>query len=533
LGLDTIKGLDKDTVSTGYYKLGSFNVRLLVKLKNGDTCSVVKPKFIKVGKAPATPIITANKLNLCDINQTVKLKTNATGVAKYTWNIGQILYKDSLATVTHKFIRSGYFDVGIKIEDDFGCETTVLYDSMILVERKPQVFLGIGDTAFCDTHTVFLKPKYNMYSQKGFIYDWRLSGSSISGSAQKNPGKLFYNKRGIYTFLLDAYSPGNCKYSYTFPDTLRIGNSVNLAHSKTSTAPCNEQNFVIKLKNAATFNANLAWKFQGDSLQKTTSNTEASITYHKIGSYKYTITHNDLGCISQTIGANTVNLRTLKSQFSIQNECSCSPQDTFFVNNNSKSTNAATTYLWLVTDSKDKVVFSSNKANPQIILNGYGVYGVQLNIKDTSGCKDSLYKYGAIRIEQPDLTVNAQPKVACVGSDVVFGVDSICELGFTKAQWKFYDEDNNLAGTSTDQFPVMSFSKPGKYSVELSYKTKKCTDNVVKKNVFEVVRLQSINYVLSDTTPCEGSVINATLKVEPENIKPKVEQRRGTYGRRS
>ncbi|MBI1183542.1 hypothetical protein GC194_04690, partial [bacterium] len=35
LGLDTIVGTDLDTVSTGYYKLGQYNIKLKIKLKNG------------------------------------------------------------------------------------------------------------------------------------------------------------------------------------------------------------------------------------------------------------------------------------------------------------------------------------------------------------------------------------------------------------------------------------------------------------------------------------------------------------------
>ncbi len=523
LGLDTITGKDKDTVSTGYFKTGSFNVRLLIKHKNGDTCSIVKPNFIKVGKAPSLPTVSVDKANLCDVNQKVKLTATGTGVSKWTWNVGQILYKDSTNTVTHKFIRAGYFDVGLTVEDGFGCKSTVLYDSMILVERKPGITLNIGDTSFCDTHTLFLEPTFNMFSQKGFKYDWTLNGSHLVGTANKVPGKLVYSTRGIYTFELDVISPGNCKYHYDFNDTLRIGKIVDFKQTKSFTAPCNSQTYVIKLNNPSQYNSKLEWKFQGDSIIAKSDNNGATITYKTKGNFKYTIKHDDLGCESTFNGYNNVSLRSLLAQFSLNKNCSCNPNDTFQTKENSVGTNSATSYFWEVFDSKDKVIASSNQRQPNFILTKFDVYSIQLNITDTSGCNDSLYKYGIIKMAEPELGLNIEPAVACVGSDVLMSVDSICESDFISALWRIYDKNNTLIKTSTDEFPVFDFDNAGTYSVELEYETAKCTDKVFRSKAFKVVNLQSINYILSDTTPCEGAVINATLKVEPANIKPKVD----------
>ncbi|MFY0675392.1 MAG: gliding motility-associated C-terminal domain-containing protein [Bacteroidia bacterium] len=523
LGLDTINGEDLDTISTGYFQQGSFNVKLLIERRNGDTCSIVKTNFINVGKAPDIPVVTASKTNLCDINQSVKLSSSATEIAKWTWNVGQVLYKDSTNTITHRFIRAGFFDVGLTVEDGFGCKSTVLYDSMVLVERKPVVNLGVGDTSFCDTHTLFLNPTFNMFAQKGFKWDWTFSGANVIGSAKKEPGKLLFSQRGTHTFYLDALSPGNCRYSYNFEDTLRLGKSVDFSYKKTITAPCNSQTFNYTLSNPSQYTGNLIWKFNGDSVVYTGNNLGASATYKSKGDFKYTIEHNDLGCISEHSGINSVDLRSLRTQFSLDKNCSCSPNDTFNVTENSIGTNGTTLYNWIVTDSKDNTIISSNNREPSFILTNYDVYNVELKLRDTSGCTDSLYKFGVIRMEAPDLGLSVEPKVACVGSDILLGVDSICESGFISAEWKIFDQSNNLVSTSFDQFPVMDFASAGKYNIELIYETQKCTDTVYRKNAFEVVNLQSIDYVLSDTTPCEGAVINATLKVEPNSISPNVD----------
>lgn len=522
LGLDTIQGINKDTVSTGYTKTGTYDIKLRLKFKNGDSCILEKKSYISVGKAPAKPSIQLSTSNICDINEQVRLRSNATGIAKWTWNVGQILYKDSSQTVTHKFISAGFFDVSLTVEDFSGCQSTRVLDSAILVERRPTINLNIGDTAFCDTHTVFLKPKYNMFGQGGFDFDWTLDGSTAGVSAKRNPGKLFYDVRGRHGFDLTIRSSSGCEYNYGFLDTIRIGNSVNFNINKSNSTPCNEQRFDIDVTNTSDFLAPLVWEFKGDSVFANTTNYSASALYKRPGTYPFSISHNDLGCESVFTGSNTVTLKALVANFRLDKNCSCTPNDTFTVIDLTSGSDASTAFLWRVFDRDDNVVFQSTQRQPEIIIKEYGLYGIQLDIENPTGCSDSLYRYGEIAIESPNLAIDAFPKAACSGSDIVFSVDSICQVGFKKAEWEFFDADGNLVRTSSDQFPIVSFNKAGKYSAKLIYQTDKCVDTVFKQDIVEIVNLQSINYILSDTTPCEGSVINASLRVKPENITPKV-----------
>ena len=227
----------------------------------------------------------------------------------------------------------------------------------------------------------------------------------------------------------------NCRYTYDFDDTLRIGNSVDFKQDKSTSAPCNSQTFSIVLTNPSQYTNNLFWKFIGDSVVFQASNLGAKATYKSKGDFRYLIEHNDLGCVSTYTGINSVALRSLRTQFSLKKKCSCSPNDTFEVTENSIGTNNATTYSWIVTDSKDNIIINSNNRSPKFILTNYDVYSVELRLSDTSGCTDSLYKYGAIRMEAPDLGINVEPVIACVGRDILFGVDSICESGFNSAEW--------------------------------------------------------------------------------------------------
>lgn len=523
LGLDTIKGDREDTVSTGYTKAGTYGIKLKIKLKNGDTCTLIKPKYLKVGEAPKSPSITVDKPSICDIKESVTITTTSTGMKSWTWNVGQILYKDSAASVTHKFIGTGFYDVSLTIQDSFDCTSTTRVDSLVLVERKPEVNLGIKDTSYCDTHSLFFFPKFNMYSQKGFSYDWTLNGSDIKNSTKQRPGKVFYNQAGTYGFNLTALSPANCLYKYTFEDdSIRIGVGVDFKIAKTSTAPCNSQQFTIEVTNDETLQVPLNWKFKGDSILVKITGPIAKVTYRKEGATPYDITHNHNGCKSVFKGQNMVQLSRTKALFDFDKYCSCSTPDTFKAINNSAGTSTLATYTWKVYDASNNLKFQSNDFEPVVELKDFGVYNVALYLEDTSGCKDSLVDFGTIRIEEPELSISASPKTVCIGGDVSFGIDSICKNDFRSASWRFFDDDMKLVGVSTDEYPIMSFSDEGKYSAELIYETGKCKDTVFKEDVFEVVGLQEIGFSLSDTIPCKGQVVNATLKIKPEGITPSV-----------
>lgn len=523
LGLDTISGEGEDTVSTGYTVPGSYTVKLKIKLKNGDTCTIIKPNYIKVGKAPAAPNITVDKSSICDVTEQVRIQTTSTGMNSWTWNVGQILYKDSSESVTHKFLGPGFYDVSLTIQDAFGCSSTTRVDSLVLVERKPEVDLLLPDTAYCDTQTIFLFPKINMYGQKGFAYNWTLDGSDIKFSTKQRPGKLFYGNSGTYGFSLETQSSAKCTYRYNFPnDSVRIGEEVNFNIKKNSSAPCNSQDFEIEVTNGSDLKVPLDWDFKGDSIEVEIKGTTAEVSYKKAGRNAYIITHDHNGCISEFRSENISTISRTKARFEFSKYCSCTTPDTFQAFNASAGISNAASYRWEIFDSKNNVVFSSTLFEPEVVLKEFEVYDVFLFVQDTTGCTDSTKDFGTLRIEEPDLTISASPKTACIGGDISFGMDSICKSGFQSAEWKFFDKDMNLVATSNDELPIMSFNDEGSYSVELIYQTNKCADTVLKMDAFEVVGLQEIDFVLSDTIPCEGQVMNASLKIKPEDITPKV-----------
>lgn len=523
LGADTITGSNKDTVSTGYRSSGSYSVSLKIKLNNGDSCRIDKASYITVKERPASPTIGLSKSNLCNINDTTTLWNNTPDVSLWTWNIGQILYEDTGSTITHRFIRTGYFPVSLTVEDSHGCQNTARFDSLILVERPPQVKLGIGDTSACDTLTLNMNPKVNLYGQSNFSWDWRFSGANVSGSSKRNPGYIRFNKRGKHSPELYLFSQAGCKFEYSFPDTISIGEKIQFDLTKTKTSPCNEQTFTITVDNSTAFRNDLIWEFQGDSLALRYDNQGATASYKQQGSYAFKISHDDLGCISTYQGVNAVNLNALKARFSLDHDCHCTVPDTLRPIDNSIGTGPSVTYVWEVLDDRGQVVSSATGARPDLVINKYGDYSVKLRLDDTSSCFDTIVKYLVYKLSPPDIAVKASPQVACAGSPVLFSLDSTCLYRFKSADWAFYDSSGTLLGTESGKNPSFSFNSPGTYDVGVRYTNYDgCTDTVFKQDVVTVVNLQEIDFSLSDTIPCAGGIVNASLKLKPANITPSV-----------
>ena len=524
LGQDTILGNNLDTVKIGYISEGTYDISLKLEFKNGGGCHIIKNKFVTVNQLPDKPTVNIDKTNLCNIDEVATFSNNQKNISSYDWTIGQILYSDTGNTIQHKFIRNGYFSVGITVRDFNGCQNSARYDSVILVERPPIVKTELKDTAVCDSFTLFLRPTYNLYGQDNFKFDWQTTGGNPNGSGLKYPSKIYYGKSGTYGINLTLISEGNCKFEYPFKDSIRIGKSVEFKVTKNISAPCNTQTVDYEISNQSSLIGNLKWDFFGDSISYSVVNNVAKVTYKKSGLYKYTISHNDNGCLSTYEDSNLINTFQLQARFNLDHYCNCNFPDTIVLSNNSiiKNPNEAK-YKWEVSNQNNEIIATSTLKNPKIAITKAGIYSLKLQVEDASGCIDTLVKHNYYRNEPIKLGISAKPKIACVNTDVLFEIDSACTHTFKEAIWYFYNDKGEQIAKSTDDAPIQKFSKLGKYSAKLIYKsTNNCIDSVFIDDVVTIDSLQNVTFSLSDTIVCAGAVITGSIRFEPKGIEPKI-----------
>lgn len=524
IGGKLFPGKDLDTLTTGFTSTGSFDISLFLKFKNGDSCTVERKNFISVFNNPPQPNITPDKSRLCDINEIVNLTTNVPDMASYTWTVGQSLYRNANDSISHTFIRTGYFDISLQTVDSNGCISTTRKDSLVLVERAPSVSIPLKDTGVCDTFTHFVRPKYNLFGQKGFSYNWKFGGASPSSYNRKIPPKTYYANTGNYGISLKIASTGGCEYDYKFKDSIHVGESKKFNINKTFSPSCNTQTFEIRLTNSVDFPDGVNWLFKGDSIKASYSGFLAKVTYQKSGNFEYRLSSENNGCISILRDSNKANIIKVAADFELDHTCNCKAPDEFITLNTSVIQAGVTpNYEWNVYNSKDQNILNSKASAPKLKINSEGKFHVELIASDGNGCFDTLIVEDAISIKPLNLSISASPEVVCGAQDVQFTLDSACEYNYKQANWFFYNKSGKEIGSASGQSSTFQFPSTGFYDAKVVYETTNgCLDSMLKSNVVQVAPLQKLNFILSDTTICESSVFNGSLVIEPKDLSPSV-----------
>lgn len=524
VGSKTFPGKDLDTLTTGFTSTGSFDISLFLKFSNGDSCTVTEKSFISVFNNPPKPLIIPDKSRLCDINESVRLTTDVLNMSNYTWTVGQSLYRNANDSITHTFIRTGYFDVSLQTIDSNGCISTTRQDSLVLVERAPSVNIPLKDTGVCDTFTHFVRPKYNLFGQTGFNYSWSFKGASPSSYNRKIPPKTIYNKIGKYGISLKITSIGGCEYDYKFSDSIQLGESKKFNVNKTSSPSCNTQTFSLNLLNSGDFPNGVSWLFKGDSLKASYNGFQAKVTYEKTGNFEYRILSENNGCTSIFRDSNRADLIKMSADFELDHICNCKAPDEFLTLNTSViETGITPNFEWNVYDSKNQKILNLSANAPKIKINAEGEFHVELIASNSNGCSDTLLVEDAISIKPLNLSISASPQVVCGAQDVQFTLDSVCEYGYKNANWYFYDKSGKEIGTVSGQSTTFQFPSNGFYDVKVVYETNNgCLDSLTKTDAVQVAPLQKLDFILSDTTICENSVFTGSLVIEPKDLSPSV-----------
>lgn len=527
VGAKSFTGTDMDTLTTGFTSTGYFTVVLKLEYNNGDTCSIRKPQFIGVFSPPKAPVIQADKKQLCNINDTVRVFSKLPNIATWNWTIGQSLYRGAADSIEHVFINNGYFNVSLQVVDSNGCINTNRYDSFILVERPPKVQSSFSDTGLCDSFSLFVRPKYQLMGQSGFQYNWSFNGGTPSSINTRKPPKILYQGQGVYGFSLKMTSLGGCEYQYPFTDSLRIGDTKNFNVAKSTTSPCNEQRFNIRVSNPANFENNLVWSFEGDSLKASYNGPRANVTYQKTGNFPYDISHEYNGCRSIYSDTNKASLIKLLPKFEVDHTCNCAAPDDFrFTDLSSISPGVSAQYEWFIFNEANQLVGSSTSKNPSITLQQTGKFDVELVLANGQGCSDTLKSPNLLEIKPLKAVPSAVPNLVCGSQKVQFQIDSACLHSFSQARWWIYDSTGQLVDTLSGENPSYSFNTNGIYDVALTVETNNgCSDSSFATNVVQVTPLNNVRYHFSDTTVCKGSIVNATIKISPEDLSPQVNWR--------
>ncbi|MBX3164064.1 MAG: gliding motility-associated C-terminal domain-containing protein [Bacteroidetes bacterium] len=329
-------------------------------------CSSLQTVNLAVVPVPTTSITTP-PTTLC-VGQSVTL--NATGASNYTWQPSGATGSQTIVspTVTTSYTVTG--SNGVCTTTDVVAITVNPIPSVSITASSASVCSGNGSSA---TLTA---------SGTGVTYTWLPSGATGSATT-------------VFPIVTTTYSL-NGENNFGCISTATIAVAVNpiptISISSTNTFLCLGTSATLTGLGGSTY----TWQPMGS--------TGSSVTVSPANSATYTLTGENLGCIStQTIAINVEQILVTAS---------ASPSIVCSGNSTTLTANGLNTYTWLPIAQPTQTA----EVYPTDPTNVYTVSGVS-----AGGCNNTATVL-VYAVQLPTLTVGASPSVICEGSSAILTV---------------------------------------------------------------------------------------------------------------
>ena len=150
----TVSGTS-NSISHNYTASGSYNVTMILNLKNGCTDSIVKPLAIQVD-GPTAVFRTQNP-GACQNNAVTFIDSSyANGthaIQQWQWNWGDGVIQILNGPVfQHIYTTAGNYSVSLKVTDSNGCTDSIRHVNTVVISKPVASFKG--DTLSCSSHGI-------------------------------------------------------------------------------------------------------------------------------------------------------------------------------------------------------------------------------------------------------------------------------------------------------------------------------------------------------------------------------------------
>lgn len=219
------------------------------------------------------------------------------------------------------------------------------------------------------------------------------------------------------------------------------------------------------------------------SLVWNTGETTPSIYLSSAGEYsvRLTVTHeNGLECT----GSDTVNINIIPKpipNFVSTDTNGCAPLSIHLTNTSIGTDTTTMTYYWIVYDENGNTLFTSDKAEPDFVIDDDGLYSVFMLATTDLGCMDSITKFNYLKVNyQPTAEFDALPGTSIwseTDGSIFFQVqgDTLTfadKMGFN---WDFGDGSSDSSSYALEH----TFPSWGDYDVTLSmYTPEGCNSSI-------------------------------------------------------
>ncbi|NCC87755.1 MAG: PKD domain-containing protein [Clostridia bacterium] len=128
---------------------------------------------------------------------------------EYVWDFGDDIFA-FIKNPTHAYSQSGYYQVGLTVQDEFGCTNNITKDSAIFIYPQPYANFSADPqiASILNPHV-----KFNNYSEDALFYFWYY-GDGDSTINFRNP-MHYFNDIGEYEVMLVSENEYGCSDTIT------------------------------------------------------------------------------------------------------------------------------------------------------------------------------------------------------------------------------------------------------------------------------------------------------------------------------
>lgn len=431
--------------TTNYTIPGNYTVRLVVGDSNGCFDTLNKVNYI-VPTYP-TPGFTASQTTIC-LGSPVQFNNSSAGVGlNYEWDFGDG-DTSTAANPTHAYADTGIYTVMLYVQDVNGCDSSIVRTNYITVIQPRAEFSVDTLVANCPPLVVNFT---NVVAPGDSIVGWQYNFGDNSTSSLANPSHI-YNRPGTYHPSLIVTNVLGCKDTFNLPDSVVIGGPWG-SFTFVQNSVCIP--FDVEFHSSVTdTNVLHIWDFGDGDVMADDDTTSHAYTYP--GTFNPVMILDDqMGCLVSIPSPGPINATTVVANFEAIPADLCQ-QGTITFNNLSTGAPDVASWYWTFGDGS-----SSTDENPSHYYTTPGNYDVQLVAFNSSGCSDTMFRPGYIKIHPgPTAQYNVDVQQTCQGNAINFTDASTgSDTSIASHTWYFGDGDTSVLNN-----PAYTYANPGTYT---------------------------------------------------------------------
>jgi PKD repeat protein len=455
-----------------------------VKLESTDlyNCPLVKFASLVVYPLPVPQFSFTS--GVCD--STINFNEISTGsgsnLTTWIWDFGDgtidTLYSAASADTSHLYLNPGLYTVGLTVVNARGCSNVVV-DSNVLVKPCLNAEFELIDTLICQNNMLsFADSSFSGLPTTEWYWDFG-DGTDTTYYSSTNPVNHIFRSAGTFFVKLKIFTD-------VAGQQISDSTIVKVIVSPTP-LPDFSYGVVCYLQTAEFTNMtslngtkikDYSWTFgePTSAPNDTTSIKNPSHLYNAPGTYDVKlVAQNTIGCVDSVQKVLTVyGLPDANYNYSL----SCAGDKTAFNDLSVVAIAPLVSWDWTYLNSSNEIVGREDIQNPDFIFETPGNYLVNLMVRDTNGCFDTINQ-NITTWSIPSSIYSYQDNFNDVQGQLQFTNGSI---DATKYYWTFGNGDESYA-----KDPVAFYQNDGKYQITLiTWNENECTDTLTIEYKFMI-----------------------------------------------